>query len=52
MSLERAILAKGVERRAMDILGQAVVFGDNASTGFAHPARDRRGFGEALNLHQ
>lgn len=41
-----------MERRALDILGQAVVFGENSGTCFAHYARDRRGPGQALGLHQ
>ena len=46
---EAAELVEGMQRRALNILGERVLFGDAA---LAHYAGDRRGFGEPLLLHQ
>ncbi len=47
--LEGAELVEGMKRRALDVLGEAILLGDAA---FANDARDGRGLGQALLLHQ
>ena len=47
--LECAELVEGVKRRALDILGEAILLGDAA---FTNDTRDWRRLGQALLLHQ
>ena len=44
-----AELVERMQRRALDVLGEAVLLGDSLG---AHDAGDRRGLGQALLLHQ
>ena len=50
--LEGAELIERMKRDALDVLGQGVVFGEDARRRVAHHARYERGLGEALLLHQ
>ena len=47
--LECAELVEGVKRRALDVLGEAILLGDAA---FTNDTRDGRRLGQALLLHQ
>ena len=50
--LEGAELVERMQRRALDVLGQRVVLGENVGRGIADDAGDRRGLGQALLLDQ